>query len=584
MRHSGGGAGWAALARPAMGLAMSASLGVGGGALLGAALATSVPGVLRPRVAESAILRCTVVKLRRLSLPEKQQPPMLHGVSRRFSGTCWRGLGRLFRAMGRAAADAPGAEQSGSSLVAGHFGCRPRSGGPCAAPCVGSLLTLRPLTTCRGKSAAMFLAAAGVYWAAVVLDAEPLLACVTAGLVVANRRWIRSSSDQLQTDVLRHATHLSDASDADKAGRPRARAAVRPDMLQREVLGLYAPASPGLPRQGATDALLPRAQVGGRQPRCAGGAGRRAGGRHASGQPRILWHSWRLSPSGESSEVKVPYLIAVGMSPTWQRMNFQEVLSGLHAGCCFQSADSVKQCQRDIMASRLKQVIIGGSSNTIGDTCGLTAALPAGGAVGGGAAGRGAGRRGVGGVCPGRPAGPRGAGRRAPPVAGHDHAGARVMHQQTWDWFRFQGPQAVRHTIAAVLDDRTCWSPMSTARHSGCKACARAQAGIAMGLAKAVAARFPSWGQDFSTLMVCYYRSVLQANFELHPDRSRAVCMEPAVWQPHWQATNLPSPLQIGVILFNMLSGPSLFRAAIVALGENRRRGFQDADSRTLTK
>jgi hypothetical protein len=36
----------------------------------------------------------------------------------------------------------------------------------------------------------MFLAAAGVYWAAVVLDAEPLLACVTAGLVVANRRWL----------------------------------------------------------------------------------------------------------------------------------------------------------------------------------------------------------------------------------------------------------------------------------------------------------------------------------------------------------------------------------------------------------
>lgn len=67
------------------------------------------------------------------------------------------------------------------------------------------------------------------------------------------------------------------------------------------------------------------------------------------------------------------------------------------------------------------------------------------------------------------------------------------------------------------------------------------QAGIAMGLAKAVAARFPSWGQDFSTLM-------------------------------------------IGVILINMLSGPSLFRAAIVALGESRRRGFQDADSRTLTK
>ena len=44
-------------------------------------------------------------------------------------------------------------------------------------------------SVCRGKSAAMFTAAAAVYWAAVVLDAEPLLACVTAGLVVANRRW-----------------------------------------------------------------------------------------------------------------------------------------------------------------------------------------------------------------------------------------------------------------------------------------------------------------------------------------------------------------------------------------------------------
>lgn len=41
---------------------------------------------------------------------------------------------------------------------------------------------------CRAKSAAVFAAAAVVYWAAVALDAEPLLACVTAGLVVVNRR------------------------------------------------------------------------------------------------------------------------------------------------------------------------------------------------------------------------------------------------------------------------------------------------------------------------------------------------------------------------------------------------------------
>lgn len=60
--------------------------------------------------------------------------------------------------------------------------------------------------------------------------------------------------------------------------------------------------------------------------------------------------------------------------------------------------------------------------------------------------------------------------------------------------------------------------------------------------------------------------------------------MELAVRLQRWRAIGLPLPLQIGVILFNMLSGPSLFRAAIVALGEHRRRGFQDADSRTLTK
>lgn len=55
------------------------------------------------------------------------------------------------------------------------------------------------------------------------------------------------------------------------------------------------------------------------------------------------------------------------------------------------------------------------------------------------------------------------------------------------------------------------------------------QAGIAMGLAKTVAARFPAWGGDFSTLM-------------------------------------------IGAVLVNMMAGPLLFRGAIVALGENRRR------------
>ncbi len=49
------------------------------------------------------------------------------------------------------------------------------------------------LACTRAKSVAIFTAAAAVYWSAVQLEAEPLLACVTAGLVVANRRLVASS-------------------------------------------------------------------------------------------------------------------------------------------------------------------------------------------------------------------------------------------------------------------------------------------------------------------------------------------------------------------------------------------------------
>lgn len=85
MRHSGGGAGWAALARPAMGLAMSASLGVGGGALLGAALAASVPGVLRPRVAESAILRFILFDIEAFVVCHFTAAARLQGPAKLFS-------------------------------------------------------------------------------------------------------------------------------------------------------------------------------------------------------------------------------------------------------------------------------------------------------------------------------------------------------------------------------------------------------------------------------------------------------------------------------------------------------------------
>jgi hypothetical protein len=94
-----------------------------------------------------------------------------------------------------------------------------------------------------------------------------------------------------------------------------------------------------------------------------------------------------------------------------------------------------------------------------------------------------------------------------------------------------------------------------------------------MGLAKAVAARFPSWGQDFSTLMVRSCNYILSIGAFNKPRL-------PEFGKRSWEV----GVLQIGVILFNMLTGPSLFRAAIVALGESRRHGFQDADSRTLTK
>lgn len=119
-----------------------------------------------------------------------------------------------------------------------------------------------------------------------------------------------------------------------------------------------------------------------------------------------------------------------------------------------------------------------------------------------------------------------------------------------------------------------------------------------MGLAKAVAARFPSWGQDFSTLMVramfasivatpcidrCTHAGARLENCCCCALASTFRCCH-TQWRREQRSLMVLSVMQIGVILINMLSGPSLFRAAIVALGESRRRGFQDADSRTLTK
>ncbi|EIE22773.1 hypothetical protein COCSUDRAFT_42394 [Coccomyxa subellipsoidea C-169] len=74
------------------------------------------------------------------------------------------------------------------------------------------------------------------------------------------------------------------------------------------------------------------------------------------------------------------------------------------------------------------------------------------------------------------------------------------------------------------------------------------QAGVAMGLAKAVAVRFPAWGPDFVFLMdwssSCY-----------HPVTQR--CAGVVV-------------VQMSVIMMNLFSGPPMFRSAVISTGEAR--------------
>lgn len=144
---------------------------------------------------------------------------------------------------------------------------------------------------------------------------------------------------------------------------------------------------------------------------------------------------------------------------------------------------------------------------------------------------------------------------------------------------------------------------------------ARVQAGIAMGLAKSVATRFPAWGPDFATLMVPTIcpppksrGSLLRLLFMINvihtppatcslglPGCASVARLHTASYNPPAEATHrilsggcfrataaapmvILSP-QIGVVLINMLAGPSLFRGAIVAVGEaKRRRPHQESD------
>lgn len=95
------------------------------------------------------------------------------------------------------------------------------------------------------------------------------------------------------------------------------------------------------------------------------------------------------------------------------------------------------------------------------------------------------------------------------------------------------------------------------------------QAGVAMGLAKAVAVRFPDWGPDFVFLMVgppctSLYSSMpqvlpcLTAHLCAHARAAASPGLTPPVY------------VQMSVIMMNLFAGPPIFRSALMSTGEAR--------------
>ncbi len=79
-----------------------------------------------------------------------------------------------------------------------------------------------------------------------------------------------------------------------------------------------------------------------------------------------------------------------------------------------------------------------------------------------------------------------------------------------------------------------------------------------MGLAKAVAVRFPAWGPDFVFLMVSDLLPVIVQDWSsscYHPVTQR--CAGVVV-------------VQMSVIMMNLFSGPPMFRSAVISTGEAR--------------
>ena len=92
--------------------------------------------------------------------------------------------------------------------------------------------------------------------------------------------------------------------------------------------------------------------------------------------------------------------------------------------------------------------------------------------------------------------------------------------------------------------------------------CSYVQAGVAMGLAKTVSSRFPTWGPEFATLMVRDGMAATAGHLK-------------HLGVQHADRLECPS-LQVAIILLNLFVGPPLFRSAIFASGE--ARGSQSSD------
>ena len=86
-----------------------------------------------------------------------------------------------------------------------------------------------------------------------------------------------------------------------------------------------------------------------------------------------------------------------------------------------------------------------------------------------------------------------------------------------------------------------------------------------MGLAKAVAVRFPDWGPDFVFLMVRLFVPLSSHRCE-QKSPSFPFIMTDAVHKQTYSGFLL----QMSVIMINLFAGPPIFRSALISVGEAR--------------